>query len=72
MFSLLSCQAANPGCLLEDFVRWYSPNDWLQGEETEDEIEYRRKLEIENERRKKGEVSWRTRPVFISCYCSDV
>ena len=45
-------QAANPGCLLEDFVRWYSPNDWLQGKETEDEIEYRKK--IESERRQKG------------------
>jgi Rab3 GTPase-activating protein catalytic subunit len=45
-------QAANPGCLLEDFVRWYSPNDWLQGEETEDEINYRRKLE--SEQRQKG------------------
>ncbi|CAI5987213.1 unnamed protein product [Closterium sp. NIES-65] len=21
-------QAANPGCVLEDFVRWYSPPDW--------------------------------------------
>ncbi|XP_028409071.1 rab3 GTPase-activating protein catalytic subunit-like isoform X2 [Dendronephthya gigantea] len=38
-------KAANPGCLLEDFVRWYSPNDWIQGEETQDEIEYRRKME---------------------------
>ncbi|EDO49526.1 predicted protein, partial [Nematostella vectensis] len=28
-------KAANPGCLLEDFVRWYSPNDWLQGPETQ-------------------------------------
>ncbi|KAI5054838.1 hypothetical protein GOP47_0029983 [Adiantum capillus-veneris] len=23
-------QAANPGCILEDFVRWYSPPDWRQ------------------------------------------
>lgn len=23
-------QAANPGCILEDFVRWYSPPDWKQ------------------------------------------
>jgi hypothetical protein len=22
-------QAANPGCALEDFVRWYSPRDWI-------------------------------------------
>ena len=28
-------QAANPGCLLEDFVRWYSPRDWIEGEEEE-------------------------------------
>ena len=23
-------QAANPGCVLEDFVRWYSPRDWVE------------------------------------------
>ena len=23
-------QAANPGCILEDFVRWYSPPDWIE------------------------------------------
>lgn len=22
-------KAANPGCVFEDFIRWYSPNDWL-------------------------------------------
>lgn len=22
-------QAANPGCTIEDFVRWYSPRDWV-------------------------------------------
>ncbi|RDD41035.1 Rab3 GTPase-activating protein catalytic subunit [Trichoplax sp. H2] len=22
-------KAANPGCILEDFVRWYSPRDWI-------------------------------------------
>ncbi len=27
---LLSLQAANPGCLLGDFVRWYSPRDWIE------------------------------------------
>lgn len=26
-------QAANPGCLLDDFVRWYSPRDWIEGED---------------------------------------
>ncbi|ETE60790.1 Rab3 GTPase-activating protein catalytic subunit, partial [Ophiophagus hannah] len=29
-------QAANPGCCLEDFVRWYSPRDYIE-EETVDE-----------------------------------
>eukprot|EP00899_Mesostigma_viride_P023538 jgi/Mesvir1/4369/Mv02447-RA.2 len=23
-------KAANPGCVLEDFVRWYSPPDWIE------------------------------------------
>lgn len=23
-------KAANPGCVIEDFVRWYSPRDWIQ------------------------------------------
>ncbi|KAI4388377.1 hypothetical protein MLD38_000710 [Melastoma candidum] len=26
-------QAANPGCILEDFVRWHSPPDWTEAEE---------------------------------------
>ncbi|KAK7333479.1 hypothetical protein VNO80_30253 [Phaseolus coccineus] len=25
-------KAANPGCILEDFVRWYSPPDWTESE----------------------------------------
>ena len=25
-------QAANPGCILEDFIRWYSPPDWMEME----------------------------------------
>lgn len=33
-------QAANPGCLLEDFVRWYSPRDWIEGEPEEDSINH--------------------------------
>ena len=27
---VLSSQAANPGCILDDFVRWYSPRDWIE------------------------------------------
>lgn len=26
-------KAANPGCVLGDFVRWYSPRDWVETEE---------------------------------------
>lgn len=29
-------QAANPGCVLEDFVRWYSPRDYVEEEEQTD------------------------------------
>ncbi|KAL3639978.1 hypothetical protein CASFOL_014946 [Castilleja foliolosa] len=25
-------KAANPGCILEDFVRWHSPPDWMENE----------------------------------------
>ena len=32
-------QAANPGSLLEDFVRWYSPRDWEEEKEEEEEGE---------------------------------
>lgn len=31
-----SFKAANPGAILEDFIRWYSPRDWIS-EEGEDE-----------------------------------
>ncbi|XP_059662466.1 uncharacterized protein LOC132308409 [Cornus florida] len=27
-------KAANPGCILEDFVRWHSPPDWMETEMT--------------------------------------
>lgn len=29
-----SFKAANPGCILEDFIRWYSPRDLIEIEET--------------------------------------
>lgn len=31
-----SFKAANPGAVVEDFIRWYSPRDWIE-EEEEDE-----------------------------------
>lgn len=34
--NVTSIQAANPGCLLEDFVRWYSPRDWIQEDADKD------------------------------------
>lgn len=29
-------KAANPGCILEDFVRWHSPPDWLEDDHSSD------------------------------------
>lgn len=29
-------KAANPGCVLEDFVRWYSPRDYVEVEQSEE------------------------------------
>jgi Rab3 GTPase-activating protein catalytic subunit len=34
-----SFKAANPGCVLEDFVRWYSPRDWVETEEKRTDAE---------------------------------
>ena len=33
-----SFRAANPGAVLGDFVRWYSPRDWIDGEEAGDKV----------------------------------
>ncbi|KAH8494092.1 hypothetical protein H0E87_020744 [Populus deltoides] len=33
-------KAANPGCILEDFVRWHSPPDWTEGEPSDEAQEY--------------------------------
>ncbi|GJP82520.1 hypothetical protein CLOP_g12767 [Closterium sp. NIES-67] len=32
-------KAANPGAVLEDFVRWHSPNDWLEIAATDDDYD---------------------------------
>ncbi|XP_031567041.1 rab3 GTPase-activating protein catalytic subunit-like [Actinia tenebrosa] len=45
-------KAANPGCLLGDFVRWYSPNDWIPGKETTEEAEELKLLEVDVEQEK--------------------
>ncbi|KAL9957793.1 hypothetical protein ACROYT_G034737 [Oculina patagonica] len=57
-------KAANPGCLLEDFVRWYSPFDWIPGPETEEEIEELRRLR--QERDKQNEESSATAVAAVS------
>lgn len=31
-----SFKAANPGAVLEDFIRWYSPRDWIEEEGTDE------------------------------------
>ncbi|XP_017796129.1 PREDICTED: rab3 GTPase-activating protein catalytic subunit isoform X3 [Habropoda laboriosa] len=31
-----SFKAANPGAVLEDFIRWYSPRDWIESNETDE------------------------------------
>ncbi|XP_073151384.1 uncharacterized protein [Henckelia pumila] len=32
-------KAANPGCILEDFVRWHSPPDWMENDSNSDLID---------------------------------
>ncbi|XP_068905492.1 rab3 GTPase-activating protein catalytic subunit isoform X2 [Tenebrio molitor] len=31
-----SFKAANPGSVLEDFIRWYSPRDWIESEDLDE------------------------------------
>ncbi|KAJ9596359.1 hypothetical protein L9F63_012634 [Diploptera punctata] len=31
-----SFKAANPGAILEDFIRWYSPRDWIEEDEMDE------------------------------------
>lgn len=44
-----SFKAANPGCILEDFVRWYSPRDYIEAEEEEEGMASRDETENEVE-----------------------
>lgn len=32
-------KAANPGCVVEDFIRWYSPRDFIEADEEIDASE---------------------------------
>ncbi|KAK8579061.1 hypothetical protein V6N12_069395 [Hibiscus sabdariffa] len=49
-------KAANPGCVLEDFVRWHSPPDWIETEPS-DEVTCRRG-QLSSRMRKEGNL-WR-------------
>lgn len=47
-------KAANPGCILEDFVRWYSPLDWRQ-----DQVSGPSVINLEQETQLRGHLSAR-------------
>ncbi|XP_061368119.1 uncharacterized protein LOC133311118 [Gastrolobium bilobum] len=33
-------KAANPGCILDDFVRWHSPPDWIESEASTEDSDF--------------------------------
>lgn len=42
-----SFKAANPNGTIEDFIRWYSPRDWIEDDEAEDnDSKFGRKIKI--------------------------
>jgi Rab3 GTPase-activating protein catalytic subunit len=44
-----SFKAANPGCILEDFVRWYSPRDFVEVESSNSETnQIEKRFELSN------------------------
>ena len=43
LFDMEAFKAANPGGVLEDFVRWYSPADWVERDGQEPELSSRMK-----------------------------
>ncbi|XP_043692439.1 rab3 GTPase-activating protein catalytic subunit isoform X2 [Telopea speciosissima] len=49
-------KAANPGCILEDFVRWHSPPDW---NEAEPSIEIKDSIHEADPSSKRGQLSTR-------------
>ncbi|KAL6048071.1 Rab3 GTPase-activating protein catalytic subunit [Balamuthia mandrillaris] len=49
-------KAANPGCMLEDFVRWYSPSDWIVESKEQMLADYARKKQ-ERKQRKEDEAT---------------
>ncbi|XP_013395929.1 rab3 GTPase-activating protein catalytic subunit-like [Lingula anatina] len=39
-------KAANPGCILEDFVRWYSPRDYIEEEDADQDSQGEKKGQL--------------------------
>ena len=33
---MMAFKSANPKCILQDFIRWYSPNDWIVDDDETD------------------------------------
>ncbi|XP_033728070.1 LOW QUALITY PROTEIN: rab3 GTPase-activating protein catalytic subunit-like [Pecten maximus] len=46
MSDMESFKAANPGCTLIDFVRWYSPRDWIEEEVVDDDGQVSKKCHL--------------------------
>ncbi|XVE50682.1 hypothetical protein DITRI_Ditri01bG0182900 [Diplodiscus trichospermus] len=51
-------KAANPGCILEDFVRWHSPPDWTENEPSDEVNSSVTRGQLSNRMQKEGNL-WR-------------
>ena len=65
-----SFKAANPGSVLEDFVRWYSPRDWVEIEVSDSDSDQKeKKFELSHRMKIPGNVwveIWNTaKPVCV-------
>jgi hypothetical protein len=57
-----SFKAANPGCIFEDFIRWYSPKDW-NASETINRGELSQRMKSTNNTWRK---LWRSAPILCA------
>ncbi|KAK6229743.1 Rab3GAP catalytic subunit [Theobroma cacao] len=51
-------KAANPGCILEDFVRWHSPPDWTESEPSDEVNSLVTRGQLSSRMQKEGNL-WR-------------
>ncbi|XVF77405.1 hypothetical protein PTKIN_Ptkin14bG0040400 [Pterospermum kingtungense] len=49
-------KAANPGCILEDFVRWHSPPDWNETEPSSDDSSSGTRGQLSSRMQKEGNL----------------